>query len=182
MQASYLGNTCCCSLLFVAPSPLPTVLLQECGFVASSHSWHALKNAFPDAWVSYLFADQILQQPAASFSSSPPDQYPLSDCTFIVEWLWFTFTLPWLFGPIKLKSPPSSTHPSLSLLSATLRRWKDTHNRLTSFTYNSFSVAQSSHVNEVIISLSHACMFLSFGSIIMKWHCYTVEIKEILWK
>lgn len=91
------------------------VLLQQWGFVASPHSWRALKNALPDAWVSYLFADQILQQPAASFSSSPPDQYPLSDCTFIGEWLRFTFTLLWLFGPIKLKSPPSCADPSLSL-------------------------------------------------------------------
>lgn len=66
MQASYLGNTCCCSLLLAAPCPLSRVLLQGWGFVASPHSWHALKKAFPDAWVSYLFADQILQRPTAS--------------------------------------------------------------------------------------------------------------------
>lgn len=56
-------------------------------------------------------------------SRLPPSRVPrptsihCRHCTFIEEWLWFTFTLPWLFGPIKLKSPLSSTHPSLSLLS-----------------------------------------------------------------
>lgn len=91
-------------------------------------------------------------------SQLPPSRVPrpasihCRDCTFIAEWLWFTFTLPWLFGPIKLKSPPSSTDPSLSLLSppypslpqlcANAYRWKDSHLSYI-FSYDSYSICNN---------------------------------------